>query len=130
MKDLITHVPSIIAMGAEGRAIAQDKYHPLRGLFTVDEGGSLTFNVTKIPVEYVSGDSSLCLCRGVTREELALTTTIKVLGECINKEYIFDSDADKNTYESLYNTLPVEIDDGKGGTVTYTPPYMIGIFAG
>lgn len=32
-------------------------------------------------------------------------------------------------YESVYDTSPREIDDGEGGTTTYTPPFKFGMLA-
>jgi hypothetical protein len=124
MIDLITYVPDILAMGIEGVEIANNESHELNGLFTVDEGGTLTFNVAKIPVKYITGNSSLCLCRGLTREQLSLSNTIQVIGECINNKYVFDSDESRSIYEDNYDRTTVIIDD-----VEYTPHYMIGVFS-
>ena len=127
--DLITYVADIQAMGVEGAEIAASEDSPLRGLFSLDEDGGLSFNVIKIPVKYISGNKSLCLCRGLSREAIALSTTIQVLGECINNEYVFDSEEAKDLYEATYDTTTRLVDDGEGGTFEHTPPYMIGVFA-
>lgn len=127
--DLITYVEDIQEMYSEGVAIASDENSPLKGLFTVDDDGTLSFMVTKIPVTYTKDGKSLCLCRGVVRETIELSTSIKVLGECINNEYIFDSQESRDIYESVYDTTTRTIDDGEGGSTVYTPPYIMGVFA-
>lgn len=126
--DLITHVTSITEMVEEAISIQSDEGSTLAKYFTV-EGGSVSFNVAKVPVNYSSGGSSVCLVRGISRAAIESSESIKVLGQCINGQYVFDSDADRETYESIYDTKPRMIDDGEGGTIECTPPYMIGVFA-
>jgi len=126
--DLITHVSSLLAMAEEAIAIQNDEESALAKYFTVDEG-SVTFNVSKIPVTYSSGGATVCLVRGISRDVIESSKSIDVLGECINGEYVFDSEDAKDIYESIYDTKPRMIDDGEGGEFEYTPPYKIGVFA-
>ncbi|KGJ88803.1 hypothetical protein [Colwellia psychrerythraea] len=128
--DLITHVPSLAAMLAEARAIQSDENNALAKYFTIDEDGQgATFNVAKVPVTHSSNGATICLVRGVSRAIIEASSSIKVLGECINGEYVFDSDNDKLIYESIYDTKSRMIDDGEGGKVEFTPPYKIGVFS-
>jgi hypothetical protein len=127
--DLITFVPSITAMIAEAIAIQDDEKNALARYFTVDEDEGVTFNAAKIPVTYSENGSTVCLVRGISRVTIESSTSIKVLGECVNGEYVFDSESDRLTYESIYDTKPRMIDDVENGTYEYTPPYKIGVFA-
>lgn len=128
--DLITYVENLDAFTAEGVEIAKNPDDPRSSLFTVDEGDTgLTFNATKIPVYYTSEGKTLCVTRGVSRELIESCETIRVIGEVINNQYVFDSDEAKSIYESTYDTSTRLVDDGEGGQVEYTPPYMIGLFA-
>jgi len=111
--DLITYVKDINAMYAEGSAIASGDNTPLKKLFSVTDVG-LEFNVNKIPVNRTAGGESICLCRGVSRELIGLSTSIEILGECVNNEYIFDTIEHQLTYERIYQP------EGK--------PYMMGVF--
>lgn len=134
MADLITYVPDLQAMRDEGLSLSiatvevegEQIPHPASKLFSVDENGDLTFNVTKIPVVYTNDYSqSLCLVRGLSRADFEMTNTIHVIGECINNEYVFDSEDNRLVYESVYDTTERTTEDG----YTYTPPYKIGVFA-
>lgn len=127
--DLITFVPSLSAMIAEAITIQGDEENALARYFTVDEDKGVTFNAVKIPVTYSDSGSTVCLVRGISRITIESSTSIKVLGECVNGEYVFDSESDRLTYESIYDTKPRMIDDVENGTYEYTPPYKIGVFA-
>ena len=119
-------------MSAEAIAIQGDEENALAKYFTVEEDGdkdSVTFNVSKIPVTYSNAGATVCLVRGISRGVIESSESIVVLGECINGEYVFDSDDTKEIYESIYDTKPRMIDDGEGGEFEYTPPYKIGVFA-
>lgn len=126
MKDLITYTPSISTMVAEGVEIASNPEHPAHGMFTVDEDGkSLTFNVTKVPVVYSASGSTLSLVRGVPESIFSELTSIEVIGyyDHATNSYIF-YDGGKEKYESVYSVEPVVIDG-----IDYHPPYMLGVFA-
>ena len=128
--DLITHVPDLQAMLTEAIAIQSDEDNALASYFTIDEDGQgATFNVAKVPVVYSSSGETLCLIRGITREIVESSNSIKVLGECKNNEYIFDNEDCRAIYEANYNTVGYMIDDGEGGEVFHQPPYKIGVFA-
>ena len=126
MKDLITYVPSLSAMIAEAIAIQDDEESTLARYFTVDDEG-VSFNVAKVPVVRTTNNQSLCLVRGISRSVIESSTTIKVIGEVIGGEYIFD-EGGQDIYESIYDTKPRMIDDGEDGQIEYTPPYKIGGF--
>ena len=115
-------------MLSEATAIQSEEGNLLAKYFTVEDG-TVSFNVAKIPVTYSNNDSSICLVRGISRAIIESSASIKVLGRCIDNEYVFDSNEAKETYESIYDTTTRMIDDGEGGQVSYTPPYMIGVFA-
>ena len=126
--DIITHVTKLDRFRDEAVAQAQDENAATGNLFTIDESGSLNYNANKIPVFY-NGNESLCLIRIKNDSALQHLTYLKRLGECINKEYIFDTDADKATFDRIYDSEPRMIDDGNGGQIEYTPPPNIGVFA-
>lgn len=133
MIDLITHVPDIYAMNEEGLAIAQDENHPLHSLFTVDDNGELTFNVSKIPVHYTEQGETLCLVRGMEVSAFDNCESIVVLGECIGdtlseKEYVFPNEEAKSTYERVRGSLEYTYVDEDGTEVIGYHPYMIGVF--
>lgn len=143
MADLITHVPSILALRTEAATIAADSEHPMNEYFVVNEDQTVDFSVVKIPVHYTSNDETLCLIRGIDRSVIESSTSINVIGEhlkdayitnnegeavYIENDYIFDEGGEA-IYNSIYNQAPRMIDDGDGGQVQYTPPSMIGVFA-
>tara|TARA_R110001583_G_scaffold21308_3_gene80885 strand:+ start:36953 stop:37336 length:384 start_codon:yes stop_codon:yes gene_type:complete len=126
MKDLITFVPDLRAMVAEAIAIQDDEESTLARYFTVNEDG-VSFDVSKVPVVRTTNNQSVCLVRGISRSVIESSTTIKVIGEVVGGEYVFD-EGGQAIYESIYDTKPRMIDDGEGGQVEYTPPYKIGGF--
>lgn len=139
MADLITYVPDLAAMNTEGAGVAvamveneetgKQEPHPLSTLFSVDDDGALTFNVTKIPVTYSDdGNKSLCLVRGVKRSLFEGVSSIQVLGEVQGNQYVFDSADAQTTYETVYDVRTRTIKDEDGNEYEYTPPYQIGVF--
>lgn len=106
--DVITHVSDLTAFRAEALALADVDSSPF---FTDDEGG-LLYDCLKTPVHYL-GNESLSLIRAVDDSQLDGLVNIHRIGLCINNEYVFDSDADKATYDRV-----------RGGVL----PYMIGVF--
>jgi len=125
MIDIITYIPDLAAFRLEANANAQSGTH---GFAFDDDDGTINYNVAKIPVHYnPDGVRSLCLIRLMTEKDEdvfnALASCEKI-GECINKEYIFDAGGE-DIYNEVYDQTPVELDDG----TFYTPPAMIGVFA-
>lgn len=122
--DRITHIPNLDLFRVECQALAESG----NKFFSYD-GEKLTYNISQIPVVYSSDlGSSVCLVRLSTEDEQEAfdsLETIEVLGVCENNEYIFNSDDDKATYDSVYDQTPVDMGDGH----FYTPPPMIGVFA-
>lgn len=126
--DLITHVKNLENMKAEAIEIQSDKNNLLAKYFIVNEDG-VNFNVTKVPVTYSKDGQTTSLIRGISREIIELSSSMKVLGECIAGEYVFDSDETRLVYESIYNTKTFIIKDQDGNSFEYTPPYKMGVFA-
>ncbi len=126
MPDLITYVPNLNDMFKEAVQISSNLSHPLNSWFIV-EGDSVTFRANKIPVHYY-GNKSLCLVRGISRSLLSQCKTILVLGECVEGEYIFDSEDSRDIYESLHEFSPREVEGLGGEPITHYPPYKIGVF--
>jgi hypothetical protein len=127
MKDLITFVPDLRAMVDEAIAIRDDEESTLARHFTINEDGGVSFDVAKIPVVRTTNNQSVCLVRGISRSVIESSTTIKVIGEVVGGEYVFD-EGGQAIYESVYDTKPIMINDGEGGQMLYTPPYKIGGF--
>ena len=127
--DLITYVNDKKAMYDEAVLINADADHPLCKYFSIDEDLKMAFLVTKVPVRR-NGDKSVSLVRGITRELIALTNSIEVIGSHDGGDsYTFDNEAGRAKYESVYSTAPIQVDDGEGGTFMHQPPLMFGIFA-
>lgn len=124
--DLITFVPDLRAMVDEAIAIQDDEDSELAQHFTINDDGGVSFNVLKIPVQH-GHNQSVCLVRGISRSVIESSTTIKVIGEVIGGDYVFD-EGGRDIYEYVYNTKSRMIDDGEGGQISYTPPYKIGGF--
>ena len=139
MKDLITYVKDLEAMYLEAVTMIEvqvvDDFgnmidHHLASFFTVDhDDQTVSFNVTKVPVYYAASGETLCLIRGVSREVLDSCESIKILGECVNQHYEFDSEESKILYETVYDIKEKIYTDEEGNEITYLPPYMIGVFA-
>ena len=125
--DLITHVKNLEDMKAEAIKIKSDKGNLLAKYFIVNEDG-VYFNIDKIPVTYSKDGQTVSLIRGISREIIESSSSIKVLGECVVGEYVFDSDEAKLIYESIYNTKAVTVQDEYGNDFEYTPPYKMGVF--
>lgn len=128
MKDLITYISDLTAFRLEAKAVLDDNSHPAHKFVTKHQE-SLIFNKgVHIPV-YYNGNESLSLCRTDNPDGIDGTlTNLQIIGECVDGEYRFRSGG-KTKYESVYDISTKQIDDGEGGTVDYTPPYMIGKFA-
>lgn len=128
--DLITHVPSLSAMLAEAIAIQSDEDSALAKYFTIDENGQgATFNVDKIPVVHSNNGETVCLVRGVSRAVIESSSSIIVLGECIDKFYCFDSPESQATYERVKGPREVTYIDENGEKQTRKDPYKMGVFA-
>ena len=123
MIDIITYIHDLNLFRKEAIECARND---TKG-FSFDDGGSITYNICKIPVHY-NGDGirSLCLVRLLTQDEIGFFDSLKTcerIGVCENKTYIFD-DGGKAIYDDVYDQTPINTQDG-----TYTPPEMIGVFA-
>ena len=126
--DLITHVASLSKMAKEAIATQSDEDSQLAKYFTIDEDGqSVTFNASKVPVVYAKDGQTLCLVRGVPKSVLDSSTSIKVLGSVSGSIIEFYNDDCKDIYESIYDTATKIIKDD-GGDYEYTPPYLFGRF--
>ena len=122
MPDLVTYVPDLLAMNAEGHAIAADPEHPLNELFDVDDDGNLTFHAFKYVHYY--GMQTLGVAR-VDRAVIEQTTTIQVLG-VVNSDgsYTFDSVDAETIYDNLRGDLRHEDEDGN---VWYEPRWLMAL---
>lgn len=133
MKDLIIYISDLTKFRVEAQEIFKTKgtalEHAAAKFLSVNQNGDgLLFNACKIPVLY-SDDKSLCLVRTADYDDLDGTMGhLEIIGECVDGEYKFRAYG-KDKYESTYDTNPRMIDDGEGGEIEYTPPYMIGVFA-
>lgn len=129
--DAITYISNLYDFRIESETIfitkGTENEHSAAKYLSKDEEGNMLFNATKIPVHY-KGNQSLCLVR-VEELDLSDVVNMEVIGECINNEYVF-VDGGQAKYESAYDTTTRMIDDGEGGSIEYTPPYKIGVFAG
>lgn len=130
--DIITYVPDIGALNAEGVLLANNPEHPLNALFSVDEDGALSFNVTKIPVMRTNDGQTLCLVRGLSPSNFNGVESIRMLGECVRADgkhrYAFLTPEDEATYKRARGPLEYEYElDGE--KVKGTHSFMIGVFA-
>ena len=124
--DVITYVSDLKLFREEAATVYANKLHPANKYLSKDVDGTMLFKNNGFPVFY--GDNkSLCLIKTDTPEDLESLEYLEVIGECISGEYKFKAYG-KDKYESTRNTKPVKIDDGEGGVMTYTPPYMIGLY--
>lgn len=126
--DLITYVKDIEALKAEAVALQADEESVIARYFTIDDD-NITFDVSKVPVHRTTDSESICLVRGIARSVLQQSTSIKILGECIANEYVFDSDEDEATYYRVLGPLEVTYTDENGIEQTYTKPKKLGVFA-
>lgn len=83
--------------------------------------------ITKIPT--AKRDSkSVSLVRNITKEVIESIPSMEVIGWLDNGEYKFYPYG-RDKYESVYNVLPQTYLDEDDVEQTYTPPYMMGVFA-
>lgn len=126
--DIITYIPNLDLFRAECQALAE-----AGNKFFSYDGETLTYNISQIPVVYMPDyTQSLCLVRLLKEDEqetFDALTTIDRLGVCDNKEYIFNSDDDKATYEDARGALEYTYTYEDGNEQTAYKPYMIGVFA-
>ncbi len=132
MKDIITYIPDLTAFRIEAVEVYKTKgttsEHPAAKFLSLSKDGILVFIASQTPVKY-NENKSLCLVRTNSHDNLDGTLeNFEIIGECINGEYEFRPYG-KAKYESAYNTKPIMIDNGEGGEIEYTPPYMFGSFA-
>lgn len=124
--NLITYVPDLKVMKTEAITIQSDENNELAKHFTI-ENSEVSFNATKIPVIYSSDGSTLCLIQNIDRSVIESSSSIRVIGECINGEYVFD-EGGRDIYESIYDTSTRMIEVDEGVKIEYTPPYEMGGF--
>jgi hypothetical protein len=118
MKDIILYIPDLEAFRFEGQSLAL-KRDPL---FSFDNG-KLVYNIERIPVCY-NGNESVCLVKGLDSDVERLSS-VKILGTCINKKYIFDTPECEVIYDRVIG--PLEVTDNEVGK--YYKPKIIGVFA-
>tara|TARA_R100000951_G_scaffold91082_3_gene79410 strand:+ start:137 stop:529 length:393 start_codon:yes stop_codon:yes gene_type:complete len=130
MRSLITYVPDLTGFKERCATVVNTDNHPLSVLFESDENGKSRLKLKSIGV-HKNGNESLTLIQ-ITGEQLVyleLFSAIRIIGECINDRYIFNSNKDKKTYERVRGPLLAEYTDENGDIQTYNKPYMIGVFA-
>lgn len=131
MKDLITYIPDLTAFRVEAENIYQTKgteyENPAAIFLSKDEDGNMLFNTDKVPVHY-QGDQSLCLIRTNEISSLEQITSMEIIGECVDNNYVF-VDGGQAKYEATYDTTTQTYTDEYDNEIEYTPPYMIGVFA-
>ena len=123
--DVITYVDDLILFREEAKALAQTG--DINDLSYDAETDALIYGVDKTPVHY-NGNRSVTLIRVDSDEDLQHFNHMTRLGECVNGEYVFDSEQSEAIYDQVYDSSPYTINiDGE--LVTVTPPKMIGVFA-
>ncbi|GGA80843.1 hypothetical protein GCM10011369_23510 [Neiella marina] len=126
--DLITYVPNLQAFRTALPDIVADESHPLHN-YVQRIDPEYQFNKgTHTPVHY-NGNESLSVCRNVPRDAFDGQTIIQVLGEVVNKEYVFDSEQTESTYDRVWGPLEVTYIDDNGDQQTHTRPPKMGVFA-
>ena len=123
--DIICYIENLTDFRLEAELKANDN---VKG-FSISEGGAIQYNISKIPV-YYNELESLCLIR-LDDEELEIfdsLTTIRKIGTCEEGVYKFLSGG-KTIYERVYTRDPISFIAPDETESTYTPPYMIGVFA-
>ncbi len=118
MKDIILYIKNLEDFRAEGQARALTK----DPLFSFNDG-KLVFNVEKIPVKY-NENESICLVK-ILDSDVDRINSIKRLGVCVDKEYIFDSEECEAIYDRVNG--PLEFTDSEGEK--HFKPKIIGVFA-
>lgn len=123
--DLLTFVPNINTFRLALRNSDSEFVH-------VNEANEVKLLIDNTPVKF-NGNKTLTLLRCTAEQKTFLESipSVSIIGEYQGGEdYIFYSDVvDRGKYGQVYDQSPREVDDGDGGTVMYTPPKMIGIFA-
>ena len=151
--DIIYYVDDLVAFRAEAIAILEadpvydedgkEIVNPMKKHFMLDENGELVYTVAKTPVQYGGQiiipdpeepedtlfNESIALIRVSSAEHVTSMTNGSSLGECVDGEYVFTDGDTQAPYERIYPRETITIDMEDGGTVDYTPPYMIGVFS-
>jgi len=111
--DIITHCTDTAALVAE----LQEKF-PDR--INIDDPENPSFLIGKAPGTKRNGNETLCLCRVNPQDYLDIESleTITILG---TYDEVFADPEKQAIYDRVYDQTPVEVDDGMGGTITYTP---------
>lgn len=123
MKDLIT------------LARIEDLRTELISLEMVDESGKPKLHILKTPTQR-HGNETLALVRCKDHATVGFIyslSSVEVLGEAVNKEYVFKSDEAKDKYEQLRGVgghyTPQYYADENGDEHEIFKPYMFGLFA-
>lgn len=123
--DVITHVSDLALFREEAKVLARTGN--INGLSYDAETDTLIYGVDKTPVHY-NGNQSITLIRVESDSDLQHFSHMSRIGECVNNEYVFDSEQLEAIYDQVYDSSPYTINiDGE--LVTVTPPKMIGVFA-
>lgn len=123
--DLLTFVPNINVFR---QALKDDENQQFVYL---TEDNEVKLLIPSVPVK-TNGIKTLTLlrCNLAQKEFLTSIPALEIIGEYQGGEdYLFYDDVpNRAKYAEVYDQTPVEMDDGEGGTTTYTPPKMIGVF--
>lgn len=130
--DTIIYIPDLQAFRAEVVDIYANRNgkepHMLAPLIAKDENDNYLFTPTKIRVHY-NGNESLCLVRGLTQTQIDSSNNLVKLGECVDKQYVFDSNEAQETYNRVRGNLEYTyVNPDTGETITGHHPHMIGLF--
>lgn len=124
MIDAIVHIKDLSAFRVEANLLAESTDKRVKKL----ESGAIHFVPGKINVKYL-GNESVCLVKFPELNYIDDIEPMCILGVCINKQYIFNNDDDKLTYERVRGPLTATHTEEDGTITEYEKPYMIGVFA-
>jgi hypothetical protein len=123
--DLITYTEDIDQLRLDIVDISLDADHVAHKICGYDDEITKLL-ITKIPTAR-KYNKRVSLVRNINQEVIESIPSMEVIGWLDNGEYKFYPYG-KDKYESVYNVLPVTYTD-EDGEQTYTPPYMMGVFA-
>jgi hypothetical protein len=128
MKDLLTFVPNINVFRQALKDLDSSAF-----VYVNEKTNDVKLLIPSIPVRY-KGNKTLTLLACTSEAEAFLESipSVDIIGEHKERtddDYTFVSDtAGRNKYAQVYDRTPREVPNGEGGTITYTPPKMIGVF--
>jgi len=123
--DLITYTEDINQLRLDIVEISLDVDHGAHKICSNNDDAARLL-LTKIPTSK-RDNKRVSLVRNVSQEVIESIPSMEVIGWCENGEYKFYPYG-RDKYESVYNTKPITYTD-EDGEQTYTPPYMMGVFA-